>query len=246
MKTLIPLFLLLALLWLPACESSGGGSSDTTDKTSGSPAASTVTPATVENKCPTTHQSVGGRTGYDCLLQAAADGREAEWDFVQNTVEGDPIVIRYQLRADGRLRIITDNSRDAFGGSNRGVSVEDCGRLSAAEIFPPIGDSCRIVTDHGIGPLTFEPAPPGNGGPAEPLPGDVSDSSDLAERILGQNQDVAEAQLSDSGLPWRYVSIDGQSLGVTLDLVPGRLNLYRNQGRITSVEVEGGPTLRTR
>jgi len=237
---------LVVLALLPACNSSSNGGNNRTDTDDGGPGRTGSS-----GKCPTMVQGQGGE-GMACFLDAVAAGETAEWDLIQYTVEGDPIVIRYQQLASGTLRIITDNSRDAFGGENRGVTVEDCARLSSAEIFPPVGESCRIVTDHGIGPLPVDrpmPVEPdggiGDGAGPIPLEPDLGPSLQVAEQILGQPRAQAEATLDDSGLAWRYVFIEGEHLAVTADFSPGRLNLSRRDDRIFEVEVEGGPTLKT-
>jgi hypothetical protein len=38
------------------------------------------------------------------------------------TTEGDPISTSYAAGADGRIELIIDDSRDKFGGANRGVT----------------------------------------------------------------------------------------------------------------------------
>lgn len=79
-----------------------------------------------------------------CFDSARSEGRAADWDVVLATVEGDPILVRYELEADGSVRILRDNSRDTFGGPTTGVAIEDCDSLSGTGLSPlPEGVGCE-------------------------------------------------------------------------------------------------------
>jgi len=89
-------------------------------------------------------------------------------------------------------------------------------------------------------PMPVEPDN-GIGDGAEPLETVIIQNSEaVAQEILGKNQAEAEAIIQAEQIPFRYTQIDGEHLGVTADYIVGRLNLKRNQGVITTVEVEGG------
>jgi len=87
--------------------------------------------------------------GAGCFDSAQAAGTEASWNVIQYTVEGDPIIQRYELAADGSLRTLTDNSRDAFGAPGP-VMIHDCAGVGGEEVFPPVGADCVANTEFDL------------------------------------------------------------------------------------------------
>lgn len=78
------------------------------------------------------------RKGVGCLLEAVDARRPVVWDLLAPTVEGDPILYRFE--GDGeRVTIITDDTRDEFGGS--GVIADTCATVDDTG-FIPIGVDC--------------------------------------------------------------------------------------------------------
>lgn len=78
------------------------------------------------------------REGVDCLLDAVDARQPVVWDLLLPTVEGDPILYRFE--GDGRqVTILEDATRDAFGRRNAVLrqcdSIEDTG-------FVPVGAGC--------------------------------------------------------------------------------------------------------
>jgi hypothetical protein len=64
------------------------------------------------------------------------------------------------------------------------------------------------------------------------LPGDVSGYIGLAEQVA-LDRAVAEGHSA------RVIERDGESLPVTMDFIPGRLNLIVKEGKVDRVQVEG-------
>jgi hypothetical protein len=78
------------------------------------------------------------REGVDCLLEAVDARQPVVWDLLVPTVEGDPILYRFE--GDGeQVMIITDDTRDEFGGS--GVIADTCATVDDTG-FVPIGVDC--------------------------------------------------------------------------------------------------------
>lgn len=65
--------------------------------------------------------------GWNCLLAALDDRRDAELVRNLTTTEGDPIVQIVRVHADGRIELMIDATRDSFG-SGRWERLE-CDRL---------------------------------------------------------------------------------------------------------------------
>ena len=59
---------------------------------------------------------------------------------------------------------------------------------------------------------------------------------------IGLSEQAAMDKAKNAGLPHRVVERDGKSLPVTMDYVPGRLNLSVRNGFVYHVEVEGAET----
>jgi hypothetical protein len=52
-----------------------------------------------------------------CILDALADGRQAELVATSHTIEGDPIPRYYRVLGPERVEVFTDSTRDAYAGS---------------------------------------------------------------------------------------------------------------------------------
>ncbi|MDH3247712.1 MAG: DUF4362 domain-containing protein [Acidimicrobiia bacterium] len=81
--------------------------------------------------------------GVDCLLDAVDAQRPVVWDLLVPTVEGDPILYRFE--GDGRkLTIIEDATRDEFGRSRSAV-VQECDSVDDTG-FVPVGADCPAAS----------------------------------------------------------------------------------------------------
>ncbi len=96
-------------------------------------------------------------TGATCLLSEIEAGRPVVWDVLMPTVEGDPIVTRYEF--DGATVTITaDYSFDTFGSG--GVIEQRCAairpsrssRTAGAYGWLPEGVSCTTSSGEGFQP----------------------------------------------------------------------------------------------
>lgn len=84
-------------------------------------------------------------TGIDCFIGELRAGRPVVWDVLIPTVEGDPIVTRYEY--DGiSVVITTDNSFDNFGSG--GVLEQRCVDIVATNWLP---DGFDCTTSPGVG-----------------------------------------------------------------------------------------------
>lgn len=78
------------------------------------------------------------RTGVDCLIERFDNGEEVVWDLIVPTIEGDPILWRFE--GDGaQIAIIEDNTRDAFGSG--AVVIRTCAQIDDTG-FIPAGSDC--------------------------------------------------------------------------------------------------------
>ncbi|HZM83268.1 MAG TPA: hypothetical protein VFC19_46740 [Candidatus Limnocylindrales bacterium] len=59
-----------------------------------------------------------------CFIDAAAQGRPARLMESRLTVEGDPIISLYRVKAGGGIEVIRDTTRDRYG--NHGIVTETC------------------------------------------------------------------------------------------------------------------------
>ncbi|NNE11512.1 MAG: DUF4362 domain-containing protein [Ilumatobacter sp.] len=73
--------------------------------------------------------------GSACFVAEVEAGRAVIWDVIIPTVEGDPIVRRYDF--DGETTVITtDSSRDEFGGADSGVGAQRCADVRLDDRLP--------------------------------------------------------------------------------------------------------------
>ena len=63
-------------------------------------------------------------TAMRCIIDAAAGGRQARLQESRPTIEGDPIITSYLVRADGVVEVTRDTTKDRFG--NAGIYTETC------------------------------------------------------------------------------------------------------------------------
>ncbi len=63
-------------------------------------------------------------TATRCIIDAAAGGRRARLQESRPTIEGDPIITSYLVRADGVVEVTRDTTKDRFG--TPGISTETC------------------------------------------------------------------------------------------------------------------------
>lgn len=63
--------------------------------------------------------------------------------------------------------------------------------------------------------------------------------SGVSGEYIGLSEMVAKQKAKTAGIPARVVERDGESLPVTMDYVPGRLNLSVRNGFVYHVEIEG-------
>lgn len=63
-------------------------------------------------------------TAMQCIISAAAQGRQARLQEKRPTVEGDPIFTSYRVKAAGAVEVTRDTTHDKFG--NHGIVVESC------------------------------------------------------------------------------------------------------------------------
>jgi hypothetical protein len=75
-------------------------------------------------------------SAMQCIISAAAQGRQARLQEKRLTVEGDPIFTLYRVKPGGAVEVKRDTTHDRFG--NQGIVVESC---------------TGPVVDHGM--LTF-------------------------------------------------------------------------------------------
>lgn len=68
---------------------------------------------------------------------------------------------------------------------------------------------------------------------------DSPDSSTEASEYVGLTENDATRKAKEANKPHRVVERDGESLPVTMDFVPGRLNFVIEDGKVKRVEVEG-------
>lgn len=68
---------------------------------------------------------------------------------------------------------------------------------------------------------------------------DQQSLDDEATDYIGLTEQEALTQASRANKVARVVSRDGESLPVTMDIRPGRLNLYVKDGKVDKVQVEG-------
>jgi hypothetical protein len=59
-----------------------------------------------------------------CIIDAAAQGRQARLQETRPTIEGDPIVTWYRVGPTGAVEVTRDTTKDKFG--NRGIVTESC------------------------------------------------------------------------------------------------------------------------
>lgn len=59
---------------------------------------------------------------------------------------------------------------------------------------------------------------------------------------VGLAEQAALDKAKSANTPARVVERDGESLPVTMDYVPGRLNLYVKDGKVYKVQIEGSET----
>jgi len=89
----------------------------------------------------------------DCFFDRLAAGGAAEWEVVVLTESGDPVLLRYELDADGSVKILTDATRDSFGPAES-VLIEVCDEISSdRSLLPPSGTGCEPDTDTVIDQL---------------------------------------------------------------------------------------------
>jgi hypothetical protein len=50
-----------------------------------------------------------------CILDAFAEGRAAELEVTQSTIEGDPIVTYVRVLSSGQVEVLVDDRADSFG-----------------------------------------------------------------------------------------------------------------------------------
>lgn len=62
---------------------------------------------------------------------------------------------------------------------------------------------------------------------------------DSPDQYVGLSEKQALEKAKTEGKPHRVVERDGESLPVTMDFAPDRLNFYVDNGTVTRVEVEG-------
>lgn len=77
-----------------------------------------------------------------------------------------------------------------------------------------------------------------------PVPNTASSSSSeaqssMSDSYIGLSEADAEAKANVEGVPFRVVMRDGESLPVTMDFRPGRINATVENGFVTEYEVEG-------
>ena len=80
-------------------------------------------------------------TAMACVIDAAAKKRAARLQETRPTIEGDPIITTYAVRADGVIEVTIDATRDNFG--HQGIKTKLCtgpvadrGMLSFAQCTP--------------------------------------------------------------------------------------------------------------
>ena len=72
----------------------------------------------------------------------------------------------------------------------------------------------------------------------EPAGEPADEPNDDTEQYVGLTEEEALALAEDNNTTARVVERDGESLPVTMDLRPGRLNLVIEDGKVASVTVE--------
>lgn len=76
--------------------------------------------------------------GVECLIDHVDNFEPVEWDLLVPTIEGDPILYRFE--GDGsQVTIIEDTTRDAFGSG--AVVVRRCEQIDDTG-FIPAGSDC--------------------------------------------------------------------------------------------------------
>lgn len=84
--------------------------------------------------------------GASCFLGEYEAGRPTVWDVLYPTVEGDPIVTRYDF--DGTIvKITTDHTFDNFG--SNGVIEQRCASVTASD-WLPVGIDCTEGLGEGF------------------------------------------------------------------------------------------------
>ncbi|MDN5819335.1 MAG: hypothetical protein L0H36_02025 [bacterium] len=85
---------------------------------------------------------------------------------------------------------------------------------------------------------------PNNHQSLEELPDDkeINSNSEYGEQFLNMTEAEARAVAAADNRPVRVVRRDGSSMIVTMDLIPGRLNLSIEDGIVTGVKEESPVT----
>lgn len=123
--------------------------------------------------------------GPACLLAEFEAGRPVVWDVLVPTVEGDPIVTRYEF--DGTaITITTDYSFDTFGSG--GVTEQHCTAIRPSNWLPE-GVSCTTSAGEGFQPDSVSAAQSNPTGLPRSF-GDVDALIPVAE-FDGEETDVA-------------------------------------------------------
>ena len=78
------------------------------------------------------------RAGVDCLIERFDDGDTVTWDLLVPTVEGDPILYRFESEG-AQITIIEDATRDSFGSG--AVVAQTCDQIDDTG-FIPSGSDC--------------------------------------------------------------------------------------------------------
>jgi hypothetical protein len=71
--------------------------------------------------------------GVDCLFDRVSDGQPVVWDLLVQTIEGDPILYRFDGNGS-RVTTTEDQTRDQFGSG--GVVTRICGSVEDTGLIP--------------------------------------------------------------------------------------------------------------
>lgn len=141
------------------------------------------------------------------------------------------------LDAEGLGQLASGGYYEFWDGGVTSWSPEGFEPFTAAEVdcdtVPNVDERFAMLADGSAMP---DGSAPTVGAPAD-AGGDPIAELEFHETLIGLSEADAQAATENAGRPWRVVSIDGEALAVTKDLIPDRVNATLVDGIVTETSL---------
>lgn len=199
---------------------------------------------------PVVEETAPTLAGTSWQLQAAEGGAVADASgspitltFDESTLSGQAAVNTYHAEyhaEEGGALEIGPIASTKMAGSEEAMKAETAYFAALAEVDGFSMDAAELhLTSHGTTTLAFEAAgaTPGGSASGDPLEAEAAKNQPVADSVVGMTEEEAEATVTDAGLVFRVVSVDGQPNLGTADYRTDRVNVEIVDGKVTEATI---------